>query len=328
MSQIRRMMMGASSSKGGGGIYDGLEGVYIEDIDGNLYTPNEWDPTRVPNGIAIFDKTRFVMSLDPITNGPMVQYGGYGMLVGSSPETDLTLARSRYDGYNSTKILLTKFGTGESTAAGYCYSYTFPNGKRGYLGSLGEYYLVGKYAEQICNICWDVLNIIPPLDGPVCTSTQYSEYTAWGAYFSGGAEIEETQEDKDADLFAFPLTSLMFEDVKDPFDFEDLPAESTSFGFPLYLNVTEFGYEDEWERGYKRQADDIGRELYQWLYDKIREYGLNEYVFEPLESIYINGDRVYSVLNVGHGMELSGEYKHFDTAIVTTAGEIEGVIYK
>ena len=316
-----------STSGGGGGIYDGLEGVYIEDIDGNLYTPNEWDPTRVPNGIAIFDKTRFVVSLDVIVYGPMVQYGGYGMLVGSSPETDLTLARSRYDGYNSTKILINKFGTGESTAAGYCYNYRFPNGKRGYLGSLGEYYLVGKYAEQICNICWDVLNIEPPLEGPVCTSTQYSEYTAWGAYFSGGSEIEETQEDKDADVFAYPLTSLMFEDVKDPFDFEDLPAESTSFEFPLYLNVTEFSYEDEWEIGYKRTPDEVSQQLYQWIRQTFGRFSPSN--LKPLtESVYFNGSLATKVGDEGTAYLLIGNFEHFNDVFVYNDGTIEGIIYK
>lgn len=327
MSQIRRMMMGASSSKGGGGIYDGLEGVYIEDIDGNLYTPNEWDPNRVPNGIAIFDKTRFVVSLDHITAGPMVQYGGFGMLVGSSPETDLTLARSRYDGYNSTKILLSKLGTGESTAAGYCYSYRFPNGKRGYLGSLGEYYIIGKYAEKICIICWNVLNIVPPLDGPVCTSTQYSEYSVWGAYFSGGSEIEETQEDKDADVFAFPLTSLMFEDVKDPFDFGDLPAESTSFGFPLYLNVTEFGSEDEWGIYYQRTPDEVSQQLFQWLNENIRPSGQHPVVPLPV-SIYFNGVLGIETSPQGDNYSISGEFEHFNEVLVYYDGTLEGVIYK
>lgn len=327
MSQIRRMMMGASSSKGGGGgIYDGLEGVYIEDIDGNLYTPNEWDPTRVPNGIAIFDKTRFVVSLDIIVYGPMVQYGGFGMLVGSSPETDIALARSRYDGYNSTKILLSKLGTGESTAAGYCYSYTFPNGKRGYLGSLGEYYIIGKYAERICYICYDVLNIGPPLDGPVCTSTQYSEYSVWGAYFSGGSEIEETQEDKDADVFAFPLTSLMFEDVKDPFDFEDLPAESTSFGFPLYLNVIEFGYEDERCIFYKRTPDEVSQQLYQWMMENIYVSSGGE-VQLPV-SIYINGVLAIGAVYQGDNYAIYGEFEHLNEVLVYYDGTIEGVIYK
>jgi hypothetical protein len=40
-------------------------GVFIEDIDGNLYTEAEWDGSKTANGVAVVaDNCEFVMALE------------------------------------------------------------------------------------------------------------------------------------------------------------------------------------------------------------------------------------------------------------------------
>ena len=48
-------------------------------------------------------------------------------------------AIKNYSGSSNTTAMVSAYGNTTSEAAGYCANFTFPNGKRGYLGSAGEW---------------------------------------------------------------------------------------------------------------------------------------------------------------------------------------------
>lgn len=116
-------------------------GVFIEDIDGNLYTEAQWDSSKTANGIAVLtDNCRFVMALQD--SNSYTEWGSYGTSVsGITTTTSESEARVDYDGEAQTTVILNELGNSSSAApsAYYCREFTFPNGKKGYLGAAGEW---------------------------------------------------------------------------------------------------------------------------------------------------------------------------------------------
>ena len=74
----------------------------------------------------------------------------------------------------------------------------------------------------------------------------------------------------------------------------ELPPESTEFGFPLYLNLTEYNADmDEWVR----YGDDMSPALYKWCNDNLVGDSSEGYV--PITEdtkIYINGGLVDEII--------------------------------
>lgn len=124
--------------------YSDYRGVYIEDVDGYLYTEDEWDGSKTANGIAVLtDNCRFVIALQDASDTEC-QWGSYGTLVGGITTTESEdEAATDYDGEVQTTAILSELGNSSSTsdapAAYYCRAFTFPNGKKGYLGAAGEW---------------------------------------------------------------------------------------------------------------------------------------------------------------------------------------------
>lgn len=77
---------------------------------------------------------------------------------------------------------------------------------------------------------------------------------------------------------------------------EGLPPESTSFGFPLYLNITKLATEYDDYIEYYREADDIGNALCDWLEEREPNDGGGSGLINIGDNeIYINGCRVTEV---------------------------------
>lgn len=77
---------------------------------------------------------------------------------------------------------------------------------------------------------------------------------------------------------------------------EGLPPESTSFGFPLYLNITKFAAEYDDYIEYERGEDDIINAFIDWLEEReSNDGGGSGTVNIGDNEIYINGCRVTEV---------------------------------
>ena len=116
-----------------------------------------------------------------------MQWGGYGTAIsGIVTSTDHVTAKKDYAGELNTDKIIAKLGTNKFNAALECRNITFKNGKRGYLWSLGEakdaYNNKAEINVAISKIGGDAIDT----DYYLWTSTQGSQYTAYGMYWSNG----------------------------------------------------------------------------------------------------------------------------------------------
>lgn len=189
-----------------------LMGVFIEDIDGNLYTEAQWDGSKTPNGIAVItENCQFVMALQD-AHTSYCQWGSYGTEVtGVLTTTDESTAKTDYRGNENTTAILNQLGNSSSTsdapAAYYCRAFTFPNGRKGYLGAAGEW-------QAALNNKNAIVSALSKCGGTAMSdyywaSTQYSSSYSW--YMSEFAE-DLYRNRKDTYLYVRAFTSLKSDD--------------------------------------------------------------------------------------------------------------------
>lgn len=125
------------------------EGVFIQDVNGNLWKTKDWDGSAAPNAIAVIaDESKFLIALvqSELQMSIVCQTELDRYMFGTSCRK---LAISDYDGVGNTANIL-KLISSTDYAAGYCNSFTFPNGKtKGYLPSLGQLKLAYKNKGEI-----------------------------------------------------------------------------------------------------------------------------------------------------------------------------------
>lgn len=151
-------------------------GVYIQDTTGKLWTSDAWDSSATPNGVAVLaEECSFVMA---ITVKGDLKIGDEFKGDIELPIKSQSAALVDFDGQGNTNSLLSIYGADDSElAAVYCSNFTFPNGKKGYLGSAGEWFCVINNKAAVIK-CYEVLGMEYP-DGCL-TSTRASDW-----YFDG-----------------------------------------------------------------------------------------------------------------------------------------------
>ena len=166
--------------------------VYIQHIDGTLYTPKDWASkgfaNEKANGVAVVRPISgsFVIAKE---NGPSLAWGGYNTTITDIvTSTSLSTAVLDNDGAGNTpKIIEQLAGVTDSQVTGapaaeYCVGYTFPNGKTGYLGSLGEWKGVVDNYDKIYTILSNYIGGDEPTISVYWTSTQGSVSNSWGVF--------------------------------------------------------------------------------------------------------------------------------------------------
>lgn len=124
-------------------IYNVLNGVYIQHIDGTLYTTDEWTAggftNDQANGVAVGNgEVAFVMAKEELS--PMAWSSDEStILKGVFTAETSSEARKDYDGVGNTAAIAK---ADSSSMAQACLSYTFPNGNKGYLPAIGELRLI------------------------------------------------------------------------------------------------------------------------------------------------------------------------------------------
>ena len=175
--------------------------VYIQDVNGRLYTRGEWMNLPVgteATGVAVLtDKCEFVISKnDSPTN---LEWGGFGVgLYGVGGSTDSTEAKTDYKGSENTDRIIGQLGSGKAPAAEYCRSVLFGHGKKGYLGSFGEWEEACKNKAEV-DACMSLIGgtSIKAEYPSYWTSTQHSVYDSWSVYFNGTGKGNCQYHDKD-----------------------------------------------------------------------------------------------------------------------------------
>ena len=173
-------------------------GVYIQHVNGALYTESEWTAggyaNSDANGVAILSETvpAFVIAKEDASSSTL-RWGGYGKTI-TDIATYSTSAKAvlNYDGIGNTpKIIEQCTGYTDSSynvtgapAAEACAAYLFPNGKKGYLPALGEW-------QTTYNNKTAVESAMALIGGTTMgnyywSSTQKSSSDSWYLYWSDG----------------------------------------------------------------------------------------------------------------------------------------------
>lgn len=114
-------------------------GVYIEATNGKLFTANKWTGNLTPNSVVVIqDEVRFRIALTQSSSTMKIHSSYFGLLdrymtaIKNAAQAKLDMKSSE----NTANIMKVQSGTGY--AAGYCNSFTFPDGKtKGLLPALG-----------------------------------------------------------------------------------------------------------------------------------------------------------------------------------------------
>lgn len=125
-------------------------GVYIQHIDGKLYTTEDWSAKGFvndeANGVAVVDeKASFVIAK---IGNPLTQWGAQGFIDGVASVSSPSFASGDYNGIKNTSIIAAAYA---DSAAYQCENYTFPSGAKGYLPAGGEMKIAAKKSSEIEN---------------------------------------------------------------------------------------------------------------------------------------------------------------------------------
>lgn len=164
-------------------------GIFILDTDGNLVKRADWNTGNNSKavGVAVLsDNCKFVISTTE--NSSNIQWGGYGTTISNIvTTTDAATAKKDYLGSGNTDKIIAQLGSGNAPAADYCRGVTFKHGKKGYLGSLGEWQEAYNNKAEI-DACMSLIG------GTAIntsyyhwTSTQYSSNYSWLLDWSDGS---------------------------------------------------------------------------------------------------------------------------------------------
>lgn len=156
-------------------------GVFILGTDDILYSASEWNqPNSSAVGVAVLtNNCKFVIA--PIKNKTTLVWSKNGIFEHVSRVTttgNSSVAASDYKGVSNSSAIVSKYGAGTDYAAGWCQNFTFRNGKKGYLGSCGEWQEVSNNRDEI-KACMSLIGGTGVGDGYYWTSTQLDVNSAW-----------------------------------------------------------------------------------------------------------------------------------------------------
>lgn len=170
-------------------------GIFILDTDGNLIKRADWNTGNNSKavGVAVLsDNCKFVIS--PSENSSNISWGGYGTTISNIvTTTDAATAKKDYLGSGNTDKIIAQLGSGNAPAADYCRGVTFKHGKKGYLGSLGEWQEAYNNKAEI-DACMSLIGGTAIYTSAYhWTSTQYSSDSSWILGWSDGSVNDDNK---------------------------------------------------------------------------------------------------------------------------------------
>lgn len=128
------------------------KGIYIQHVDGGLYTKENWSnkgySNDLCNGIALVDKVCFVIATEYIGT---FSWGKNGRVdnVFAQNSSYMETVKKDYWGRENQNAYLEYDTSNENYAFNKANSYLFKNGQNGYVGGAGEFFLISLYANEI-----------------------------------------------------------------------------------------------------------------------------------------------------------------------------------
>lgn len=171
-------------------IYNVLNGVFIQHIDGSLYTTDEWTAggfaNDQANGVAVGEGTvKFVIAKEDVsTSKKSWSSNTSNLLEGVITTSEANIAKTDYAGAENTAIIA---ATDTSGAAYSCSNYTFPNGSKGYVPALGEFVIAYKYKSAIAT-AMSLVGGTNISDSSYWSSTQSGASYAWYFPWASGSQ--------------------------------------------------------------------------------------------------------------------------------------------
>ena len=191
----------------------------IQHIDGTLYTADEWQAAEAAGTVTIADFNGIAVRYSTVISCPHIFYPITTKTVWSNasqfsyiPEmliVNSTTASQQANGDVNTSYILNAIEDGSITdavAATMCSEFTFPNGQKGYLPSLGE---VKAWKD---NGAWQVvLKLFPDINSStqLFTSSLYSNNRVWTMATSSSPEFRESY--FTSSYHAFPATQFIYD---------------------------------------------------------------------------------------------------------------------
>ena len=173
-------------------------GVFILDTSGNLVKRADWNTGNNSKavGIAVLsDNCKFVISPTENPSNATWIFAYESAISGIVTTTNAATAKQDYAGNSNTDKIITQAGSGKESAASYCIGITFKNGKKGYLGALGEWQEAYNNKSEV-DACMSLIGGTAIDTGTYhWTSTQYSGTNAWRLAWSAGAVVNGTKRD-------------------------------------------------------------------------------------------------------------------------------------
>lgn len=162
-------------------------GVSIQHIDGTFYTANDWTAKGFSNdeanGVAVnTEECKFVIAKVQF-EGILWSSDSSNLVDGILTTTTQSIARTDLAGPANTALML---ATDTSGAAYVCSNYTFPNGAKGYLPALGEWYNAYLYKQEVDNAMMLIGGHPIPKYDHCWSSTQWDATTGWGMLWNNG----------------------------------------------------------------------------------------------------------------------------------------------
>lgn len=181
-----------------------VKGVFIQHIDGTLYTTAQWAESGISNdlanGVAVCTaEASFVVGV--FYSGQKWSSDNSTLIDGVTTTEDSAIALTDFAGRKNTEAILK---TATSGAAYTCGNYIFPNGQKGYLPALGEACILFKNIAAVIS-AWNQLGVYASgRTGYIRSSTQYNATRSWGY----GGLGQANHSDKSSDGHFYPITEL------------------------------------------------------------------------------------------------------------------------
>lgn len=168
--------------------YEELLGVYIQHIDGNLYTKEDWVnegfSKDLANGVAIAGAVTgegFVIGKEDLNTKDKQRwyYGNPSLIAGVLATTSSSVAILDMQGLQNTSLL-----TGYHQVASSCRNYTFPNGNKGYLPAMGELHLLYQNVDTVEDLMKTIGGSVFKEGEMYWSSTQRDAESVWLYYLN------------------------------------------------------------------------------------------------------------------------------------------------
>ena len=163
-------------------------GVYIQHVDGKLYTTDVWTSGGFSNddanGVAVItENASFVISKTGFDTRIKWSSDTATLVDGILTSADATVAKTDFAGFANTQLMLAT----DTSGAGYsCANFTFPNGAKGYLPALGEWNIAYQNKAAI-NSAMNIIGGTMLGSNFYYSSTQSSNYYVWGQNWESGS---------------------------------------------------------------------------------------------------------------------------------------------